>query len=165
MDYRQQGMDSERGYSLNEGSNNFASQAASATYDLTATDEDAARTATQKASMLRWDRKHKKFVQGDGTGADNKKMIRTESGAKLPASFKSGSFDDWKKKQKLYLPKVGEAELKDRRMPTAGHGAGAGNKRYRHQQVSAGRDVNAKPKRDGRGGVEKDFGAGGRGKA
>lgn len=100
--------------------------------------------------MLRWDRKHKKFVKGDGTGSDNKKIIRTESGGKLPASFKSGSFDDWKKKQKVYMPKVGEAELRDRQLPNA---SGPGNKRYRHNQVSMGRPVNAKPKHDGKGGV------------
>merc|ERR1711939_454657 len=92
--------------------NNFASQAASASYDLTAsTDENGSQSAAQKASMLRWDRKHKKFVKGDGTGSDNKKLIRSESGAKLPASFKSGAFDDWKKKSRVYVPRVGEREL------------------------------------------------------
>ena len=149
MGYKQAGAEAERGYSLNEGSSNFASQAASAAYDLTATDENSAHSATQKASMLRWDRKHKKFVQGDGTGSDNKKIIRTESGGKLPASFKSGSFDDWKKKQKLYMPKVGELELKDRQLPNHG----PGNKRYRHTQMNSGGAINAKPKRDGKGGA------------
>lgn len=157
MDYVQEGADAERGYSLNEGGNNFASQAASASYDLTAaTDENSSHSAAQKASMLRWDRKHKKFVKGDGTGSDNKKLIRTESGAKLPASFKSGTFDDWKKKQKVYLPKVGEMELKDRQLPSSGFGGGRGGKRFRHN-TTAGPDMpNKKPRRDGKGGVVRD---------
>jgi len=151
MGYKQEGADAERGYSLTDG---FASQAASATFDLTATDENAAHSATQKASMLRWDRRHKKFVKGDGTGADNKKLIRTESGAKLPASFKSGSFDDWKKKQKLYLPKTGEAELRDRNLPST--------RKFRFE--GSGK-TSSKPRRDGKGGVEKEFGnKGGKGK-
>ena len=136
-------------YSLNEGNTNFASQAASALFDLTATDENSNHSAAQKASMLRWDRKHNKFVKGDGTGSDNKKLIRTESGVKLPASFKSGSFDVWRKKQKVYLPKTGEAELKDRQLPQNG----PSNKRWRHQGLAK---TNVKPKRDGKGGVEKE---------
>ncbi|KAH8914091.1 hypothetical protein BT69DRAFT_1326890 [Atractiella rhizophila] len=52
-----------------------------------------------------------KLVKGDGTGADNKKMIRSESGKKIPASFKSGMFEEWKGKKKLKVPKVGEREL------------------------------------------------------
>lgn len=160
MSYTQEGAESERGYSLHEGSANFSSLAQSATYDLSANDENSAHSAVQKASMLRWDRKNKKFVKGDGTGSDNKKMIRTESGAKLPASFKSGSFDDWKKKEKVWMPKVGELELKDRRMPThTGRGGGAGgpsNQRFRHNNMQGPRDANSKPRRDGRGGFHDD---------
>lgn len=157
MGYVQEGADAERGYSLSEGGNNFASQAASASYDLTAaTDENSSHSAAQKASMLRWDRKHKKFVRGDGTGSDNKKLIRTESGAKLPASFKSGTFDEWKKKQKVYLPKVGEMELKDRQLPSSGFGGGRGGKRFRHNATAAPAMPNRKPRKDGKGGVVKD---------
>lgn len=153
MDYVQEGAEAERGYSLT-GGDNFAAQAASSAYDMNVNDELGAKMAPQKASMLRWDRKHKKFVKGDGTGSDNKKLIRTESGGKLPASFKSGSFDDWKKKQKVFLPKIGEAELKNRQLPS--RGAGPGGQRYRHNAVAGVRDPNAKPKRDGKGGYIKD---------
>lgn len=150
----QEGADAEKGYSL--GGESFAAQAASSAYDLVAaTDEMDGRLAPQKASMLRWDRKHKKFVKGDGTGSDNKKLIRTESGGKLPASFKSGSFDDWKKKQKVFMPKVGDAELKNRQMPNSGPG-GVG-KRWRHTGVVAARGAGDKPRRDGKGGFVKDF--------
>lgn len=38
---------------------------------------------------------------GIWTGADNKKMIKSESGQKLPSSFRSGIFDDWRRKQRI----------------------------------------------------------------
>ncbi|EJT49422.1 hypothetical protein A1Q1_01444 [Trichosporon asahii var. asahii CBS 2479] len=75
----------------------FAEQARSATLDLNADEGDAARA--QKASQLKWDRKRKRFVK-DAPGGDNKKMIRSESGALLPATFKSGKFADWKKSRR-----------------------------------------------------------------
>lgn len=153
MGYVQEGAEAERGYSLSNN-DGFAAQAASAAFDLTATDENAAHSATQKASLLRWDRRHKKFVKGDGTGSDNKKLIRTESGTKLPASFKSGSFDEWKRKQKVFLPKTGEAELRDRQLPQG--------KKFRYQGVGA--KTSNKPRKDGKGGVEKEFDNGKKGR-
>lgn len=83
-------------YSLKEGSS-FAEQARSATLDLNADEGGAARA--QKASQLKWDRKRKRFVK-DAPGGDNKKMIRSESGALLPATFKSGKFAEWKKSRR-----------------------------------------------------------------
>jgi len=62
-------------------------------------DEGEAQRA-QKASQLKWDRKKKRFVKGDGVGSNNEKMIRSESGALLPASFKSGRFDAWKQRNR-----------------------------------------------------------------
>jgi hypothetical protein len=53
-----------------------------------------------RPSQLKWDRKKKKMVSTDQVGADNKKMIRSESGALLPASYKSGRFEEWRKKRK-----------------------------------------------------------------
>lgn len=85
----------------------FAEQARHVTFDL-AGDEG---TATQKRAQSRmiWNKKKKKFVRGDGAGADNVKMVRTESGIKLPASYRSGRFDEWQAKARVSLPRVGEA--------------------------------------------------------
>uniref|UniRef100_A0A0N5AUU5 RNA helicase n=1 Tax=Syphacia muris TaxID=451379 RepID=A0A0N5AUU5_9BILA len=47
----------------------------------------------------RWDRKLMKFV-GDN-GNESSKKIRTEEGTLLPASFRSGRYEEWQKKQKL----------------------------------------------------------------
>lgn len=120
-------------YSLKDGQS-FVEQARNATFDLAGDDGIIARQ--QKASQLTWDRKKKKFVQGDGVGADNKKLVKTESGARLPASFKSGRFDEWKASKKLSLPKIGEQEGDIARRA----GAPGATRHYRHNKT-----VEAKP--------------------
>ena len=119
-------------YSLKDGQS-FVEQARNATFDLAGDDGIVAKT--QRMSQLTWDRKKKKFVQGDGVGADNKKLVRTESGARLPASFRSGRFDEWKAKKRIVLPKVGDLE--------GDHARGQGSigiNKYRHNST-----VEAKP--------------------
>lgn len=90
----------------------------------------------RKRRELRWDKTKKKFVKGTGEGADNVKLVKTESGVKLPATYRSGRFDEWKAKSRVSIPRVGESE---------GHGAqrrgaAAGGRKYKHNQV-----VEAKP--------------------
>ncbi|KAM0750290.1 P-loop containing nucleoside triphosphate hydrolase protein [Meredithblackwellia eburnea MCA 4105] len=133
LNYEQEGADTERGYALTAG-DSFVAQAAHAQYDVSGrgdTEGTPADALLQRASTLRWDRRQKKFVKSDQVGADNKKLIRSESGQKLPASFRSGVFDEWKKKQRISVPKVGEAELKGRTVSALG--GGPGGKRYRHK--------------------------------
>ncbi|KAG6897896.1 hypothetical protein C0992_009380 [Termitomyces sp. T32_za158] len=133
ISHYQKGAATEKGYSLNDGAT-FAQQAQSATFDLTGDDVVAGRQKRQ--SQLNWDKKKKKFVQGNSVGADNVKLIRTESGAKLPATYRSGRFDEWKAKTKTSLPKVGEAENgMNGRQPRE-----SGGHRFRHNAV-----VQAKP--------------------
>jgi ATP-dependent RNA helicase DDX54/DBP10 len=111
-------------YSFSENPS-FDTQANGITFDLGGDDENPTRS--QRPSALRWDRKHKRFVKGDGVGADNKKLVKTESGVRLPASFRSGVYDEWKAKSRMSIPRVGEKEL-----PSAGPGLLHG-KRYRHK--------------------------------
>ncbi|KAL8293492.1 hypothetical protein RQP46_000193 [Phenoliferia psychrophenolica] len=132
LNYEQEGAETERGYSLTAG-DSFVSQAAHAQYDVSGngdTEGTPADALLQRASSLRWDRRTKKFIKGDGVGADNKRLIKSESGQKLPASFKSGVFDEWRRKERVSVPKVGEAELKGR---TVGVLGAPGEKRYRHK--------------------------------
>lgn len=123
-------------YSLKDGAS-FVEQARNATFDLAGDDGIVART--QRASQLTWDRKKKKFVQGDGTGSDNKKLVKTESGARLPASFRSGRFDEWKAKKRMHIPKVGDAE--------GDHASGQGStgmNKYRHNNTYDAKPLDAK---------------------
>ncbi|CAO3690235.1 unnamed protein product [Umbelopsis ramanniana] len=133
MSYTQADANTEKGYSMNS-SGNFAEQAAKASLDLVG---DERETMTQKKNQLRWDSKKKKFVQGTGIGSDNKKMIRTESGALISASFKSGRFDDWSKKTKLAIPRAGEQELSTARNKM-------GQKRYRHTETKEAKPLDPK---------------------
>lgn len=109
MDYQQKDAHTERGYSIRHG-DSFAEQAGRAVFSLTGDEGATLGTQSQAPNTSRWDNKKKKFVRGDGTGADNQKLIKTESGKKLPASFKSGRFDEWAKSQRLGVQKVGEKE-------------------------------------------------------
>ena len=84
----------------------FAQQARSATFDL-AGDEVIDR---RKKGDLNWDNKKKKFIKGDGIGADNVKLVRTENGTRLPATYRSGRFNEWKAQHRVSLPNVGETE-------------------------------------------------------
>lgn len=113
-------------YSLQDGAS-FAEQAKYSTFDLT-TDEGVAEKK-RRDSQLKWDRKKKKFVKGDGAGADNVKMIKTESGAKLPISYRSGRFDEWKAKTRKDMPKVGEME--------SSKSSRTASKKFSHNKVTA----------------------------
>jgi ATP-dependent RNA helicase DDX54/DBP10 len=119
-------------YSLKDGAS-FVEQARTATFDLT-NDDGATLTRQRHGKQLNWDKKKKKFVQGTGEGADNVKMVRTESGTKLPASYRSGRFEEWKAKTRVNLPKVGEAELSGR-YGYQGKGSLGGQKRFRHTKT------------------------------
>lgn len=72
---------------------NFAVGAEQAQLELNADSGDGARA---HKAMLRWDRKRKKMVHVDPDGG--RKMIRTESGGRVPASYRSGRYDEWRKR-------------------------------------------------------------------
>ncbi|KAJ7045551.1 P-loop containing nucleoside triphosphate hydrolase protein [Mycena alexandri] len=128
MSHYQKDAMTEKGYSLNDGASSFAEQARGATFDLTG-DEGV---ADRKRRQLNWDKKKKKFIKGDGVGADNVKLVKTENGTRLPATYRSGRFDEWKAKSRVSLPKVGEAENENshKRRPV-----GIGGQRFRHNKI------------------------------
>ncbi|XBW38018.1 hypothetical protein QEN19_003603 [Hanseniaspora menglaensis] len=84
---------------------NFSSDAAKAGFDLNS--DDKVQVHKQTAKMV-WDKKRKKYVNAQGL--DNKKYIIGESGQKIPASFRSGKFDEWSKARKIAPLKVGTKE-------------------------------------------------------
>lgn len=55
------------------------------------------------------------------------KIVKTESGARLPATYRSGRFDEWKQKTHTHIPRVGEAEQEGTKR------FAGGNKRFKHQ--------------------------------
>ncbi|TFK54460.1 ATP-dependent RNA helicase DBP10 [Heliocybe sulcata] len=130
MSYHQAGADTEKGYSLRDGAS-FVEQARNATFDLT-NDEVL---AAQKRAQLTWDKKKKKYVKGAGEGADNVKLVKTESGVRLPATYRSGRFDEWKAKSKVYLPRVGEAE------PETARSKHFGGTKFKHNKIVAAKPL------------------------
>ncbi|KAI9463699.1 ATP-dependent RNA helicase DBP10 [Lactarius psammicola] len=130
MSYHQAGSSTEKGYSMRDGET-FAEQAKHATFDL-AGDEGVAAQKRARSKMT-WDKRKKKFVRGDGAGADNVKMVTAESGVKLPATYRSGRFDEWSAKARMSLPRVGEAEP-ERWV--------SNRKRFKHNSITAAKPLN-----------------------
>ncbi|KAJ2951993.1 hypothetical protein O0L34_g4256 [Tuta absoluta] len=87
---------------------NFNQGAAGAQLDMGADSGEAAR---QRKNMLRWDRKRKKMVHVDPDGG--RKMIRTESGGRVPASFRSGRYDEWRKRNAQAEPTSDDEQTHD----------------------------------------------------
>ena len=122
-------------YSLRDGAS-FAEQASRATFDLT-TDEGVAGRQ-RRTSQLTWDKKKKKFIKGDGVGADNVKLVRTESGTRLPATYRSGRFDEWKANTRSSLPRVGEAESEGK---SSRRVFGSGGRKFRHTKITEAKPI------------------------
>lgn len=83
----------------------FVNDAADAAFDIN--NDDKVQVHKQTASM-KWDKNRKKYVNMNGI--DNKKYIIGESGQKIPATFRSGKFDEWSKARKIQPMKVGARE-------------------------------------------------------
>ncbi|GAB7338720.1 hypothetical protein MBLNU457_5438t1 [Dothideomycetes sp. NU457] len=146
MSYRPQNTNvaEDRGYGVHSGSyndsrngNNFLAEARNATMDLNA-DDTKAFGEPGKAKGLRWDKKSKRYVaranDEDGSRGGGK-MIKGESGLKIPAAMRSGRFDAWRKANKVEaLPRVGEMEKANRFSNAVG-------KRYKHKAESAPKEA------------------------
>jgi ATP-dependent RNA helicase DDX54/DBP10 len=129
----------DRGYGVHSGgtNSNFVEAAKGATMDLT-NDESKSFAEPSRATGLRWDKKSKKYVAraNDEDGSKGNKMITSESGQKIAASFRSGRFDAWRKANKVdRLPKVGELER------SGAHFASAGAQRFKHKAVKAPKEA------------------------
>ncbi|KAI5295837.1 ATP-dependent RNA helicase dbp10 [Ascosphaera acerosa] len=124
----------DRAYGVHSGANvNFAEASRHATMDLTG-DESASRTFGEPRSLVRWDKRHKKYVarRNDEDGSKGGLLVRGESGVKIAASFKSGKFDSWKKARRIgKLPRVGEAEN------TSLVSTQLGSRRYKHTKTQS----------------------------
>ncbi|KAF2719087.1 DEAD-domain-containing protein [Polychaeton citri CBS 116435] len=135
----------EKAYSVNPTSNDasassFLAQARDATMDLTA-DESKAFALASRPNSMKWDRKHKKYVSSandaDGNG---KKFITSESGLRVPASFRSGRFDAWRKANRISkLPRVGDQERQGSGYNYNARSGGGGDNggRFKHKSEKA----------------------------
>ena len=137
----------ERGYGIHSGSYNTASQnsnfveaARGATMDFTNDDGTKAFTEPSRARGMRWDKKSKKYVAraNDEDGSKGVKLIRSESGQKIAASFRSGRFDAWRKSNKIdRLPRTGEVEPTN----TPAVRQGFAGSRFRHKGEKAPKEA------------------------
>lgn len=102
----------------------FANDAAKATFDLE--NDDKLQKNTQ---VMRWDKKKGKYINSQSV--EGKKYIIGESGQRIPATFRSGKFDEWKKQRNIRL--IGEP------LATNTTGETNDNRRFKHKKVQAPR--------------------------
>ncbi|KAK4999900.1 ATP-dependent RNA helicase dbp10 [Elasticomyces elasticus] len=139
----------DRAYGVTSGSYNtqksntpFLQAAQGATMDL-ANDDSKAFAEPSRAKGLRWDKKSKKYVAraNDEDGSKGQKYVLGESGQKIPASFRSGRFDAWRKANKISsLPRVGEFERSNAQF-RSGPGGGGPQRRFKHNAERAPKDA------------------------
>lgn len=87
---------------IGQGGGNFISEANQATFDIDGEDD---KIQVHKAKV-QWDKKKGDYKKNQ----DDRKYIISESGQKIPASFKSGKYDQWRQKHNLGKIKVGGME-------------------------------------------------------
>ncbi|KAF2856337.1 ATP-dependent RNA helicase-like protein dbp10 [Plenodomus tracheiphilus IPT5] len=114
------------------GNSNFVSAARAA--EMSLVNDEIQGFADAAKSKMRWDKKSKKYVNrtNDEDGSKGAKMIRGESGMKIAASFRSGRFDDWRKANKVKMPRVGEMEAPGRSASSFNNAP-----RYKHKAEKA----------------------------
>ncbi|KAK8216440.1 putative ATP-dependent RNA helicase DBP10 [Phyllosticta capitalensis] len=138
-----------RGYGVHSGGNDrskgggtFVEEARGAAMDL-GQDEARGFGEASRPRGMRWDKKARKYVAraNDEDGSKGAKMIVGESGQKIPASFRSGRFEAWKKTNKVgRMQRSGEMENTSNGGAASGDGA-AGGKRFRHKMVKAPKEA------------------------
>lgn len=85
-------------YSMGAGEDRNSGTAMGAmTMDLQTDDVTSSRA--QKASQLRWDRKRKRFTKDAGADGQKVKMVKTEGGSLMPASYDSGRYAAWARRR------------------------------------------------------------------
>lgn len=116
--YKPKDFESERGLSLSGETTAFEQQASSAVLDLMG---DEGERLGQHKTLMRWDRKRKRFVGDSGKG-DHKKKIKTDGGQVIAnKKNKKNFYEQWKKKYRIDdAESDGEAGGEQR--PAAGRG-------------------------------------------
>ncbi|KAG0689120.1 ATP-dependent RNA helicase dbp10 [Pichia californica] len=120
-------------FSINGGNSNggnFISEVNKATFDIDAED-DKSQIQRQGAKVV-WEKN--KFVRKQ----DDRKFIISESGQKIPASFRSGKYEEWKGKHNIGNIKVGSKENlnEGKRFENKLNGSRIGG-RFKHQSEKA----------------------------
>ncbi|KIY04247.1 uncharacterized protein Z520_00941 [Fonsecaea multimorphosa CBS 102226] len=134
---------SDRAYGVHSGSNtnassSFVESARTATMDLGA--DESSKTFGENRAIMRWDKRHKKYVRRDNDedgSKTGKRLVRGESGAKIAASFRSGRFERWMKANRVNRPgRVGEEEKSTSGVNANGLGVAGGGKGKKFQHKS-----------------------------
>uniref|UniRef100_A0A8C6SKW1 RNA helicase n=1 Tax=Neogobius melanostomus TaxID=47308 RepID=A0A8C6SKW1_9GOBI len=121
--YRPKDFNSERGLSLGGEGTSFEQQASTALLDIMGDEGDR---LNQHKSLMKWDRKRKRFVRD--TGKEDKKKIKTESGLVVSGRRKKNFYEEWKKKYKVDTIGFGSDDETGGVKRSGGRGRGRGHR-------------------------------------
>ncbi|CCH59002.1 hypothetical protein TBLA_0B01590 [Henningerozyma blattae CBS 6284] len=107
----------------------FINAASEASYDLN--NDEKIQVHKQSSATVKWDRKRKKYVNLQGI--DNKKYIIGESGRKIPATFRSGKYEEWAKARNINTRNVMRVGARESEGSVVGGGRGGGGGRFKHK--------------------------------
>ncbi|KAG4305494.1 hypothetical protein PORY_001050 [Pneumocystis oryctolagi] len=101
----------EHAYDINKPDYSFEKAANNAIFDIVNDDENPVQT-TARTNKVKWSFKKRKLVSKMDDHDDSKKakMIKGESGAKIPVTYKTGRYMMWKNSKRVVQKKVGEME-------------------------------------------------------
>ncbi|CCJ28160.1 unnamed protein product [Pneumocystis jirovecii] len=126
-------------YDINKSDYSFEKEANNAVFDIMGDDKNPTQTGT-RANGVRWSFKKRKLVSrmDDHDGSKKElKMIKGESGVKIPATYKTGRYAIWKNSKKVTQQKVGEIEnCKSYAIPKNSH-TNISGRRYKHNKLQA----------------------------
>lgn len=111
-------------------SSSFVNDAQKATFDLDNDDK-----AQKNSQVMQWDKKKGKYINQNSV--EGKKYIIGESGNRIPATFRSGRFDDWKKQRNIKSTKAAMSE--NAPADNGRNNNNTNNRRFMHKKVEAPR--------------------------
>lgn len=138
----------DRGYGVHTGSTgrdngtNFLNAAQDVSMDLV---NDEGGGVGEPSRHKRWDKKAKNYVRPadkstgskSAAGETSRRYIRSESGQKIAATFRSGRFEAWKKANNVAkLPRTGDSEVS---LPhhLSNRGLGGGDRKFKYHSQKA----------------------------
>ncbi|KAG5518743.1 hypothetical protein PMAC_002712 [Pneumocystis sp. 'macacae'] len=129
----------EHAYDINKSDYSFEKEANNAIFDIIGDDKNLTQTAI-RSNGVRWNFKKRKLVSrmDDREGSKKElKMIKGESGVRIPATYKTGRYTIWKNSKKITQQKTGEIENYENCTVTKNSHINTSGRRYKHNKLQA----------------------------
>ncbi|EMR08744.1 hypothetical protein PNEG_02918 [Pneumocystis murina B123] len=130
----------EHAYDINKSNYSFEKAAKNAIFDLMGDDKDLTNQARAHTNKIRWSFKKKKLVNrinDYNNSKEGSKIIKDESGTKIPATYKTGRYTIWKNSKNITEKKVGEIENCENFTTPKNLHVNPNGRKYKHNKLQA----------------------------